>query len=437
MRNRIASGFVEYAKLWSVLAVIIALGFVAAYQFVPPAPPRTVRIATGGKGGAYYAFAQKYAPLLARDGIHLEIVPTAGSLENLELVRRGEVTLALVQGGAASAADREQLQSLGSLFLEPVWVFYRRDSKIKHLSELKGKSVAVGAAGSGTYFLAERLLAAEGVTKTNAVFLHENMDQAVPGLLAGKLTAAFFVASPEARIVKDLMRDPAIDLLSFERASAYTYFFGFLNSVTLHEGVLDLQQDIPSHDTKLVAVAASLVARNDLNESLIPAVLKAVTEVHQEGGVLEQKRQFPSADVGDFHINDDAARYITNGPSFLHRWFPYRTAVLLDRLKILVVPFVALLIPVFRIAPPLYTWRIRSRIFRWYAAVREIDGLVLQGGGQEEATAALNRLKNLEKEVASVSVPLSYTGELYHLRLHIAFVEERLAGLIRSKTNDA
>ena len=127
-------------------------------------------------------------------------------------------------------------------------------------------------------------------------------------------------------------------------------------------------------------------------------------------------------------MNEDAQRYITNGPSFLHRWFPYRTAVLLDRLKILIVPFLALLIPLFRVAPPLYKWRIRSRIYRWYETVREIDALV-QDADAQGAEAAMKRLKELEKEVASVSVPLSYTGELYNLRVHIGFVEEKLAKL--------
>jgi hypothetical protein len=192
--------------------------------------------------------------------------------------------------------------------------------------------------------------------------------------------------------------------------------------------MLDLQRDVPSHDIKLVAVAASLVARKDLNESLVPALLKAVTEVHQPGGVFEKRRQFPSVDFVEIPLNPDAERYLINGPSFLHRWFPYRTAVLLDRLKILIVPFVALLIPLFRVGPPLYTWRIRSRIYRWYAALREIDATLQQGNGQQ-ANDAMKRLKEIEKEVTSVSVPLSYAGELYNLRLHIGFVEQKLERL--------
>ena len=436
MSRRLSSALAEYAKVWGLLGLIVVLGLLAAYQFVEPPPPKAVRIATGGQDGAYYAFAQKYARLLARDGITLEVVSTAGSVENLDLLKKGAVSLALVQGGSAADADRDQLESLGGLFLEPVWVFYRKPTTIKRLSDLKGKRVAVGAAGSGTQLLAVRLLSADGITESNAMLLHESLSQTAPSLLKGKIDAAFFVASPEAPLVRKLLQDPAIELLSFERAPAYTHVFQFLTSVTLTEGVLDLERNIPSHDTKLVAVAASLVARKDLDDNLIPALLNAVTEVHQERGMLEQRGQFPSINFVDIPLNDDARRYITNGPSLLHRWFPYSTAVLLDRLKILLLPFLVL-IPLFRVAPPLYNWRIRSRIYRWYAALREIDAVIEQEANAGDAAAAMKRLKEVDKEVASVSVPLSYTGELYNLRLHIGLIEEKLAKLANPSMRDS
>jgi len=331
-----------------------------------------------------------------------------------------------VQGGSATADDREHLQSLGSLFLEPVWVFTRKPKAIKRLPQLKGKRVAVGAPGSGTYFLAVPLLSASGLTKVNTTLIRADSAQAVTSLSQGKIDAAFFVASPEAPIIHRLVEQPALEILSFERAPAYSHLFPFLAPVVVSEGVLNLQQNIPSHDIKLVAASANLAARADLNASLIPALLKATTRVHQTGGVLEQKRQFPSVDFVDLPLNEDARRYITEGPSFLFRWLPYGTAVLLDRLKILVLPLLALLIPLFRVAPPIYTWRVRSKIYRWYAAVREIDSLIRKGADAADAQLAGERLRSLEGEVASVSVPLSYMGELYHLRLHIAFLQEKL-----------
>jgi TRAP transporter TAXI family solute receptor len=417
---------VEFLKVWGLLAVIVLVGFLITYQYVGAPPPKLVRIATGANNGAYYTFAQEYARLLASDGITLEVVPTAGSVENLELLKSGEVSLALIQGGSATRDDKERLQSLGSLFLEPIWIFVRRQSAVKRFLELKGNRVSVGIAGSGTHLLATQLLSAAGITETNTQLIREETARAIDSLSNGKIDAAFFVASPEAPIIRKLFAAPAVELLNFDRAAAYGRWFPFLTPVTLSEGVIDLQQNIPAHDTPLVAASANLAARRDLNPSLIPAVLNAVTRVHQAGGVLEHKRQFPSVDFADLPLSEDARRYLINGPSFLFRWLPYGTAVLLDRLKILVLPLLALLLPLFKIAPPLYTWRIRSKIYKWYAAVREVESSIQQDKVSGDPASLINRLSELDRQVASVSVPLSYAAELYHLRLHIRFLQEKL-----------
>ena len=431
MSKRISTAVVEFIKVWGLLTLIVVVGFVITYQYVGAPPPKIVRIATGAKNGAYYTFAHEYARLLANAGISLEVVPTAGSVENLQLLKNGEVSLALVQGGSATKEDKERLHSLGSLFLEPIWIFTRKQSAIKRFLELKGKRVSIGVAGSGTHLLSTQLLSAAGITEANTRLIREDGTQAVDSLSHGKIDAAFFVASPEAPIIHKLFSAPAAELLDFDRAPAYGRVFPFLTQVTLSEGVISLQQNIPSHDTPLVAASANLAARRDLNASLIPAILNAVTRVHQTGGVLEHKRQFPSVDFADLPLNEDARRYLTNGPSFLFRWLPYGTAVLLDRLKILVLPFLALLIPLFKIAPPLYNWRIRSKIYRWYSDVREIDSMIQKNTIIGDAAAVRDRLNELEHQVASISVPLSYAAELYHLRLHIGFLRgriEKLAG---------
>ena len=426
MSRRISAAVVEFLKVWGLLAVIVLVGFLITYQYVGAPPPKVVRIATGANNGAYYTFAQEYARLLASDGITLEVVPTAGSVENLELLKSGEVSLALIQGGSATRDDKERLQSLGSLFLEPIWIFVRRQSAVKRFLELKGNRVSVGIAGSGTHLLATQLLSAAGITETNTQLIREETARAIDSLSNGKIDAAFFVASPEAPIIRKLFAAPAVELLNFDRAAAYGRWFPFLTPVTLSEGVIDLQQNIPAHDTPLVAASANLAARRDLNPSLIPAVLNAVTRVHQAGGVLEHKRQFPSVDFADLPLSEDARRYLINGPSFLFRWLPYGTAVLLDRLKILVLPLLALLLPLFKIAPPLYTWRIRSKIYKWYAAVREVESSIQQDKVSGDPASLINRLSELDRQVASVSVPLSYAAELYHLRLHIRFLQEKL-----------
>jgi TRAP transporter TAXI family solute receptor len=429
MTRRIAVPAADLIKTWGVLTAIVAVGFVVTYQFVGAPPPRIIRIATGTENGAYYAFAREYARHLADDGITLEVVPTAGSVENLALLRTGDVTLALLQGGSATPADRELLQSLGTLFLEPVWVFTRADATIEQLSALNGTRVAVGPIGSGTHLLATQLLAASGINEANTTLIAEDLSGIGGRLADGDVDAAMLVNSAEAPIIQNLVEQPAIALFDVERAAAYSRVFPFLTPVVLNEGVLNLERNLPPRDTTLLAVAAMLAARVDLHVSLIPALLDTVTRVHQRGGILEARLQFPSADFVDLPLNDAARRYISEGPSFLYRWLPYGTAVLLDRLKVLVLPILALLIPLFRVAPPLYQWRIRSKIYRWYAAVREIDTLVQDETVDGRTELAARRLRALEREVADVSVPLAYAGELYHLRLHIRLLQDKLESL--------
>ena len=425
MAHRVSTAIKEFFKVWGVIALVVIAGFVVAYQYVGAPPPKTVRIATGAKNGAYFGFAERYARSLASDGILLEIVPTAGSVENLSLLEKGDVSVALVQGGSATEPDKRQLQSLGSLFLEPIWIFTRAEKPVKGFSELKGRRLAVGSEGSGTFLLATQVLSAAGINESNSTLVRGDSTAAVAELARGSIDAAFFVASPNSPLIREILARPDFQLVDFDRAAAYSRWFPFLIPLTLPEGVLDLGRNIPAHDMAMLAVAANLAARRDLNPNLIPAILDAVSQVHQHGGLLERKRQFPTMDFVDLPINQDAARYIASGPSFLYRWLPYGWAVQLDRLKILVVPFLALMIPLFRIAPPLYAWRIRSKIYRWYGAVRDID-LVVQRDKGIDAHRLLSRLAELEREVASVSVPLAYNGELYNLRLHIDLLQQEL-----------
>ena len=91
----------------------------------------------------------------------------------------------------------------------------------------------------------------------------------------------------------------------------------------------------------------------------------------------------------------------------------------------MLIPLVALLIPLFRVLPPTYRWRVRSRIYRWYGELRELDpGSRTLGTSERERR--LVGVDRIEEEVTGVPTPLSYAAELYHLRLHIELVRRRL-----------
>jgi hypothetical protein len=192
--------------------------------------------------------------------------------------------------------------------------------------------------------------------------------------------------------------------------------------VTLPRGVVDLAQDLPARDIRLVAPTATLVARRETHPALIQLFVQAAQQVHGGSGWFQRKGEFPTAISTERPLAKEAQRFYASGPPVLQRYLPFWLANLIDRMWPVLVTIVAALIPLSRMLPPLYQFRIRSRIFRWYAQLREVENAV----GKEPADELLTKLGAIEARVEAISVPLSYADELYSLRSHIQMVENRL-----------
>jgi TRAP transporter TAXI family solute receptor len=411
--------------------------------FVEAPPPRKLVIATGGKAGAYYHYAEKYAEELRKDGLTLEVRETKGSVENLQLLMDEEsgVDVALVQSGVAGPEDRERLRALGSLYREPLWVFHRGTKPLDRLSQLAGLRIGIGPPGSGTQAIALQLLAANGLMKpggspksARATLVADSVTESASGLQKGELDAAFFVAAFEADYIKDLLKDKRVRLLSFVQHQAYHRKFRFLSEVTVPAGLVNLGQNIPREDIALLAPTAMLVVRKDFHPALIPPFLTATMRIHGGGDDLSRPGEFPSASYTDIPVSEDARRFYKSGPPLLQRLLPFWLASLADRLKIMLIPMVVLLMPLFRTAPPLMRWRTRRKIYLWYAALREIDERRAAGLSGPELDRELARLRDIENQVTYVDVPLSYMQEFYDLRLHITMVRENLEKLRAQQT---
>ncbi|MBF0248519.1 MAG: TAXI family TRAP transporter solute-binding subunit [Alphaproteobacteria bacterium] len=413
-------------RIAALSILVLAAGFALAYQFVEPAPPTRITLAAGSKSGAYYAFAKRYHQILAREGIELAILETAGSVENIRLLNQAQADVAFVQGGTGDAAATPDLVSLGSLYFEPLWLFVQDDSGIDSVRALAGRTVAAGADGSGTWAVAGQLLADNGVDVEGPGVRRLSSDDAARALIAGDVDAAFFVSSPSSPLIRGLLDAPGLGLVSFARADAYTRRHRHLSAVTLHRGVLDLGRDVPDHDTALLAPAATLAARSGLHPALQTLLVQAAGEIHGAGGLFEEPGQFPSARFVDFPLSDDARRFLEDGPSLLQKYLPFWAAAMLDRLKVMLVPLIALMMPLMKILPPTYRWRIRSRIYTWYGDLTRIEREAETAPDGVARGALLERLAALERDVRRLHVPLSYTDEVYNLRLHIDLVTRRL-----------
>ena len=418
----------EYIKIYGPAVFLTIVGFIIAYQFVDPAPPNRIVIGTGSTEGSYYAFGEAYSEILARDKVTLEVRSTAGSVENIKLLEAdsGGVDVAFLQGGTGTLATADDLLSLGSLYFEPLWLFGRADISFRQASDLGGKRIAVGQEGSGTRILSMLLLELYGLTSSPTQIVSEGGNNAAEMLVKGRLDAAFFVTSPHTPAVKLLLESKKARLLSFDRMKAYTTRFRYLSKIELPEGVIDFKNDIPPRDVNLIASTAQLAVRKGFHPALIDLLLRAAREVHGTGGLFEKPGEFPSANYVDFPLSKDARRFYTSGPPFLRRYLPFWAANLVNRLKIMLLPLLALFFPLFKLMPPIYRWRIRSRVYRWYSELEEIDPIVQKGVTAAEVEKYLVELDRIEEKVSNVSIPLSYSEELYDLRLHIEMLRNKL-----------
>jgi TRAP transporter TAXI family solute receptor len=423
----------EHLTTFGPALLIAIIGFWAAYQFVRPAPPDRIVMSTGREEGAYYKLAQQYRDILARDHITLEIRTSAGSGENIERLqaKEGGVDLAFVQGGADGSRESPNLVSLGSVYYEPVWVFYRGPKQVSRLSGLVGKKISVGEEGSGTQVVALRLLKEAGVDRPPTVLSFLASQDAAHALLKGDVDAAFLIASPRSEIVRKLLSVNEIKLMSFQQAEAYARLHRYLAKLTLPQGVIDLENDIPPADTYVIAATANLVVRDDFHPALIDLLLEAAREIHGTGDLFEQPDEFPSPKYLEFPLSEDAERFYKRGPSFLRRYLPFWASTFLERMIVLLIPIVALLVPLFKIVPPVYQWRVRSRIYRWYEDVKDVDLRVDRDRSPERVAAHAAELDRIEGQVNEIRAPLAYADQVYNLRLHINLVREKLKRTMR------
>lgn len=434
MMARIKAGLLSLRDLFATawwIVLVAGIGFVIAYQFVEPAPPKKIVMTTGGEQGAYYRFAQRYAAILAKNGIELEVRTSAGSLENLERLKSGEAQIGFVQGGVVppkddpDADDESGLLSLGSIFYEPVWVFYRDDKDLTRLTELRGKRIAIGQEGSGIRQLARQLLEANDIQPGEHLVPLAGL-VAAEELQQGRIDAAFIIAAESAPVVQVLIRSPGIKLMSFAQDRAYQRRFPFLTKLTFPRGVADLVRDYPPDDIKVLAPTANLIVRDDLHPALQTLLLQAASEIHGKSGFFQDAGEFPAYMDPMLPLSPEAARYFKSGAPFLQRYLPFWLAVLADRLIVLLVPVFALLIPLLRVAPVIYSWRVRSKVFRCYGELRFLEDDLKNHFDPARLSEYRDRLDALDEEASELHVPLAFTDLVYTLREHVNLVRHIL-----------
>lgn len=417
----------EWLIIIAPAAALIVAAFWLASRFVQPAPPHTFVFSAGAEGGAYYRYALRYKEILARDGIKLDVRTSAGSLENLTRMRGAnpQASAGFVQGGTTLPEDSNSMLSIGRMFYELVWVFHRMPANTTQLSQLRGKRIAVGPAGSGTNQLVMQLLKLSEVNADNASLMEMSAKAALEKLNAGEIDAAFLVAGPEAEILQQPLRSKDIRLMSMAQADAYAMRFSHLSRITLHQGVVDLNANIPDHAVPMIGAGAIVAVRDDLHPALQFALAQAAAEVHKRPSIVHAENHFPQSQSAELPMSAVAERFHKSGPPFFQRYLPFWLAVWMDRLIVLLIPIVTILVPLFKIVPMIYSWRIRKRLWHWYEELKKLEAAMLDNPHDHEKHLA--EMERIDEAVWAIPVPIEYSDQYYNLRAHTEYVQRRLA----------
>lgn len=429
LRDISATQFRELVLVLAPVLLVIAGALWVASRFIEPAPPTKFAISTASQSGNYFATGRKYAELLKKSGITLDVQNSAGSPENVKrlLDPTSGVQVALLQGGTTNTQQSPGIVSLGRIYLEPMWVFYRGDPVIDRLADLKGRRLIVGVEGSGTRALALTLLKPNDVGPQNTQFLSLSGADAVNAMINGEADAAFFTSAPSSPQIQTLLRHPELKIMSLAQAEAYTRIFPYLSRIVLPKGAIDLIKNVPPTDVEMVAPMAALVARDDLHPALVSLLVEAAKQVHSPGGLFHKVGEFPKPQDPEFEMSEDAERAYKSGPSFLKRTLPFWLASFAERITLVAVPLAGILLPLIKIGPAIYKWRVRRRLLYWYGRLKALEILVAEDPKSEVLDEQREEVDTIDAAVSTIPVPLAFSDQYYSLRAAIDLVRQRLS----------
>ncbi|MFM0493303.1 TAXI family TRAP transporter solute-binding subunit [Paraburkholderia caledonica] len=409
-----------------LLLAVLGWGLAAVLK---PAFQRTIVITTGADRGIYRGFADRYAQVLKRDGITLDIRSSSGSVENYQRLRdpHSAYEAGFIQSGTISPKESDHLQTIAAVSYEPIWVFYRGDATINRLVQLRGKRISIGVPGSGLLNVSRLLLAYSGVTGDNAALLQMDAARAYQGLENGQLDAAFFIGRPDAPMQTTLLNSD-LKLMSFAQADALVQKFPSLSKIIFPRASTSIANDRPPDDVTLLAATALLVAKDTMHPALVYLLLDAARIVHGGEDYFTPLGRFPNLDTEEFPISDESTRFFKSGRPFLQRYLPFWLASFIERRLLILVPFAALLIGLLQALPAMVEARFKNRLVVCYRAIKSLEDEIWRTSQPTAAQLAQWRdeIENIDAHACRMRISQRYFPDLYALKQAIGIVRDRI-----------
>jgi TRAP transporter TAXI family solute receptor len=417
-----------------IALLIVGVSWITLH-LLSPAPPKEITILGGPAGSSFQLNAQRYAKIISTHGVKVNVIETDGSDNNLEILqdKKKKADVGLVQNDS-SLDEKEQeisnLMSLGTVWVQPLLVLYRGDEDISYIKQLKGKRVALAPEETQIHQFVDQVMLENGMKTADMKTVILEPEDGIHALVNNKVDAIFLTGElVTVERIHEIMEIPHIKIMSFQQAAGYTRAFRFLSEIDIPEGGFDLGRNVPNRDTKLIGTSVELIARDSLHPALSDLMIEAARQVNGKPNMFRGKNEFPKLTEHTIPISEEAKRYFVSGAPFLYKKLPFWLASILDRIVILMLPLVIVLVPASKVIGPIYRWRMRSKIYKWYGALMKIEHELNKKLSKEEGRTVVDEINEIQERVNQVNLPLAFANELYALREHIEYVKSRCHAL--------
>jgi len=422
-----------HKRIIAIGAVVSLIGLIVLMSWLRPGVPKEVSILAGPQSSRSYQWAERYADYVQAHGIRAEIISTAGSGDILRRLSDGaKPAVGFLQSGAEREVGDGKppagLESLGSLYFEPTWVFVRDDAGIVELTDLPGKRAYTGRPGSDARATSRALLRVFGLSDKIASEPYEELTpiEAADALLAGELDVIFLAGESGAESIPRLLGADGVHPISVQHGDVYRRIQPDVGELLIPEGLFDLAQMTPKHDVRVIAPAINLVAREQLHPALVDLLLDAAKSLHGRPSLLAERGTFPSRDYTSLPLSAEAERYYDKGPSGLRKYLPFWLATWVDRLIVYVVPILVVASSVFKGIPVLIQMRARLTLRRFYRRIQRIENSTDQHANRD---AYLTELDAIEDATREIHIPQMHIAHYFEFRQYIHDLRSRLEEL--------
>jgi TRAP-type uncharacterized transport system substrate-binding protein len=330
---------INFIKRYLNYSLIFLLLFYFSYLVFKEIYHKTIVIEAGPIGGFFHTSAETIKNKLKEKNINAIVINREDTLKIINDVNdpKSRVDIGFIAHDL-NEIKLKNITSLGSIILEPLFIFHRKDILAKSPADFKGLRVAVSPVNSGTRVVTEQILEIYGVNELNTKFYPYTLSGSANALKEGSIDVAFFLQPANNKIISELGKNPKLKVMSLNQAVALTRKFNYLYSATIYAGGFDLKNNLPEEDVKVIATPVTIVAKNNLPQSVVSAISLILKEEFRNPNIVSDTGTFPTMDYEkNIFINqkaDEIFRIPFGSEPFLYRYLPFNIARVIDGIAV-------------------------------------------------------------------------------------------------------